>query len=250
MDKIRKRIYEIVEVANEGDQLSDWYDAFMLFFIIMSIAPMLFKESRPLFEITDRIAAIVFIVDYALRWMTADYKLGKKSITSFVKYPFTPMAVIDLLSILPFITYVDRSFRVLRMFRIIKPLRIFRVFRVVRYSGSMEILVTVMKNSKKALLEVASLAMGYVFVSALVVFSVEPDTFNSFFDAIYWATVSLTTVGYGDLYPVTTVGRTVAMISSVFGIAIVALPSGIVTAGYLNTLSKRNTVNGRNDTKQ
>ncbi len=157
------------------------------------------------------------------------------------------MAVIDLLSILPFITYVDRSLRVLRMFRIIKPLRIFRVFRVVRYSGSMEILVTVMKNSKKALLEVASLAMGYVFVSALVVFSVEPDTFNSFFDAIYWATVSLTTVGYGDLYPVTTVGRTVAMISSVFGIAIVALPSGIVTAGYLNTLSRRNNVNSKDN---
>ncbi len=78
MDKIRKRIYEMVEVANEGDQLSDWYDAFMLFFIILSIAPMLFKGSRPLFEITDCIAAIVFIVDYALRWMTADYKLGEK----------------------------------------------------------------------------------------------------------------------------------------------------------------------------
>lgn len=236
---MRKRIYKIIELYNAGNQLSDWYDAIMLFFIILSIAPMLFKESRPLFEITDPIAAIVFIIDYALRWMTADYKLEGRTVTAFIKYPFTPMAIIDLLSILPFITYVDRSFRVLRLFRVIKTLRIFRVFRAVRYSGSMEILINVMKNSKRALLEVASLAMGYVFVSALVVFSVEPESFNSFFDAIYWATVSMTTVGYGDIYPVTTVGRTVAMISSVFGIAIVALPSGIVTAGYLNTLSKK-----------
>ncbi len=236
---MRKRIFEMVELAKEGDQISEWYDAIMLFFIIISIAPLLFKEARPIFEITDRIAVIAFIIDYLLRWMTADFKLEKKSVVSFVRYPLTLLAVIDLLSILPFITYVDRSLRVLRMFRIIKPLRVFRVFRAVRYSGSMEILVTIMKDSKKPLMEVASIAVGYVFVSAVVVFCVEPQTFNSFFDAIYWAIVSLTTVGYGDLYPVTTVGRTVAMISSVFGIAIVALPSGIVTAGYLNALSKR-----------
>ncbi|SDB32108.1 ion transporter [Butyrivibrio sp. INlla16] len=235
---MRKRIYEIVE-RTKDDQLSDWYDAIMLFFIIISIAPLMFKESRPILTVTDRAAAIVFIIDYILRWITADYKLGKKSVTSFIKYPFTPMAIIDMLSILPFITYLDKSLRILRVFRFIKALRVFRVFRTIRYSGSMEILVVVMKESKRALLEVASLAMGYVFVSALVVFSVEPESFKTFFDAIYWATVSLTTVGYGDIYPVTTVGRTVAMISSVFGIAIVALPSGIVTAGYLNALSKR-----------
>ena len=113
--------------------------------------------------------------------MTADFKLEKKSVVSFVRYPLTLLAVIDLLSILPFITYVDRSLRVFRMFRIIKPLRVFRVFRAVRYSGSMEILVTIMKDSKKPLMEVASIVVGYVFVSAVVVFCVEPQTFNSFF---------------------------------------------------------------------
>ncbi len=236
---MRKRIYEMVEPVKSGDQLSDWYDAIMLFFIIMSIAPMLFKDTRPLFEFTDRVAAIVFIIDYAFRWITADYKIGKRGVNSFIKYPVTVMAVIDLLSILPFITYVDRSLRMLRMLRGVKTLRVFRVFRAVRYSGSMEILVTVMKTSKRALMEVASLAMGYVFVSALIIFNIEPESFGSFFDAIYWATVSLTTVGYGDIYPVTTIGRTVAMISSVFGIAIVALPSGIVTAGYLNALAEQ-----------
>ena len=74
--------------------------------------------------------------------------------------------------------------------------------------------------------------------AAIVIFNVEPDSFNSFFDAVYWSTVSLTTVGYGDIYPVTVLGRTVAMVSSFFGIAIVALPAGIVTAEYLGSLKE------------
>ncbi len=72
-----------------------------------------------------------------------------------------------------------------------------------------------------------------IFFSALVIFNVEPNSFNNFFEAIYWATVSLTTVGYGDLYPVTTIGRVVTMVSSIFGVAVIALPAGIITAGYM-----------------
>lgn len=79
-------------------------------------------------------------------------------------------------------------------------------------------------------------ALGYIFISALVIFNVEPETFGSFFDAVYWATVSLTTMGYGDIYPVSTIGRIVTMLSSFIGIAIVALPAGILTAGYMEEL--------------
>ena len=85
---------------------------------------------------------------------------------------------------------------------------------------------------------VCVLAVGYIFISALVIFNVEPETFNNFFDAIYWATVSLTTVGYGDIYAVSMAGKFITMISSVFGIAIVALPAGIITAGYMEELNK------------
>ena len=83
---------------------------------------------------------------------------------------------------------------------------------------------------------VGILAIGYVYISALIIFNVEPDTFGTMFDAVYWAMVSLTTVGYGDIYPVSWIGRAIAMISSFFGIAVVALPAGIITAGYMKEI--------------
>ena len=102
----------------------------------------------------------------------------------------------------------------------------------------MKIIARVLRNSREALLAVCTFAGAYILVSALVIFNVEPDSFETFFEAVYWATVSLTTVGYGDIYPVTVVGRLVAMASSIFGIAIVALPAGIITAGYKNEIRK------------
>ena len=96
-----------------------------------------------------------------------------------------------------------------------------------------------LKKQKRVLISVAVLAAAYILVSALIVFNVEPESFKNFFDAIYWATVSLTTVGYGDIYPVSNIGRIVTMVSSVFGIAIIALPSGIITAGYLEEIKNK-----------
>ena len=116
-----------------------------------------------------------------------------------------------------------------------------------RYSRSFEIIGNVLRSSKDSLVAVCALAGGYILVSALVIFNVEPDSFNSFFDAIYWATVSLTTVGYGDIYPVSTLGRIITMVSSIFGIAIVALPAGIITAGYMNEINKEKDTSEDND---
>ncbi|MFV0527952.1 MAG: potassium channel family protein [Lachnospiraceae bacterium] len=97
----------------------------------------------------------------------------------------------------------------------------------------------VLKNQKGQLITVGALALGYIVISALIVFQVEPQTFDNFFNAIYWATVSLTTVGYGDIYPTTEIGKVISMLSSFFGIAVVALPAGIIVAGYTEVLAER-----------
>ena len=237
---MRKRLYEIIEVSRENDCISLLYDMVMLCAIIISIIPLAFKENLSVFYYTDVITTIIFVIDYILRFMTADYKLNRKSAISFLKYPFTPWAIIDLVSILPTVTVLNSGFKLLRLFRVVRTLRVLRVFKAFRYSRSLRIIMNVIKNSSDALLAVCSLAICYILISALVIFNVEADSFDTFFDAIYWATVSLTTVGYGDIYPVTTAGRIITMVSSVFGIAIVALPAGIITAGYMEELNHEN----------
>lgn len=205
--------------------------------IIASLVPLAFKEETSVLATIDRIAVVVFIIDYILRWITSDLKLNKGAI-SYLIYPFTIMAIIDLVAILPSVTALNAGFRALRVFRLIRTFRVFRVFKAVRYSKNIRIIINVLKRSKSPLIAVGTLAVGYILIAALVIFNVEPDSFNTFFDAIYWATVSLTTVGYGDIYPVTVAGRLITMISSFVGIAIVALPAGIITAGYMEEVNK------------
>ena len=234
---MRNKLFSIIEPADNGNKLSNIYDFVMMLAIVISIVPLAFKEANILFQWIDYITVSVFILDYLLRLVTADYKL-KKSALSFFVYPITPMALVDLLSILPSITVLNSGLRLLKLVRLLRTLKVLRAFKFLRYSKSFDIIANVFKKQKKVLSAVATMAVAYTLVAALVIYNVEPDSFETFFDAIYWATVSLTTVGYGDIYPITTIGRVVTMISSIFGIAIIALPSGVITAGYLAEIGK------------
>lgn len=233
---MRKKLYQILEPAQDNI-ISKIYDLFMMTVILVSITPLVFKETNEVFNILEYITVSIFLLDYLLRWIIADLTLNK-SVLSFFLYPITPMAIIDLISILPTLTVLNSGFKLLKLFRLLRALKVFRTFKFLRYSKSFEIIIDVFKKQKRILISVATMAIAYVLVSALVIYNVEPESFGNFFDAIYWATVSLTTVGYGDIYPVTTIGRIVTMISSVFGIAIIALPSGVITAGYLSEVNK------------
>ena len=234
---MRKKLFSIIESAENDSKLSNVYDFIMMVTIVVSVVPLAFKETNTVFQWIDYITVTIFILDYFLRLITADYKL-KKSVISFFVYPITPMAVIDLISILPSITILNSSFRLLKLLRLLRTLKVLRAFKFLRYSKSFDIITNVFRKQKKVLSAVATMAVAYILISALVIYNVEPESFETFFDAIYWATISLTTVGYGDIYPITTIGRIVTMISSAFGIAIIALPSGVITAGYLEEISK------------
>ena len=233
---MRNRLYQIIEPASDNLP-SKIYDFFIMLTIIVSVVPLAFKEHHIAFDIIEYVTVSIFIIDYLLRLVTADLKL-ERSTLSFFLYPITPMALIDLLSILPSLTVLNGSLKLLKLFRFLRAMKVFRTLKFLRYSKSFEIIVSVFKKQRRVLSAVFTMAVAYILVSALIIYNVEPESFETFFDAVYWATVSLTTVGYGDIYPVTTVGRIVTMFSSVFGIAIIALPSGVITAGYLSAVGK------------
>ena len=199
----------------------------------------MFRVHLTLFVWFDQVSVVIFILDYLLRWGTADLKRpGRNRVLSFAIYPFTPMAILDLLSILPSVGVFGRSLKVLRIARLLKT---FRLFKFLRYSRQIQILVKVLKKEKKILFTVLGIAVFYIFVTALIMFNVESTDegsviFTSFFDALYWATTTLTTVGYGDIYPVSEIGRFISMLSSLLGVAVIALPSGVITASYLEEL--------------
>ena len=243
--QIRRIIHQIIEPRNESIY-SRAYDFVMLVAIIIGILPLMFRTQIKLFVYFDLISGICFIIDYILRWFTTDINSKRNKWVAFIIYPLTPMAIIDLLSILPVFNLLSPTFKVVRVSRLLK---ILRIFKVIRYFEPLEIILSVIRKQSKILITVLSLAVFYIFITALIMFNAEEEInpytgkylFDSFFDAFYWAACTLTTVGYGDLYPVSNTGRVISIVSAMVGIAIIALPSGIITAGYMDELKSRKT---------
>ena len=241
---MRQKIFEIIERDENDNLISKLYDRIMQLAIFVSIIPLMFRGQNVIFTTIESVVTILFVTDYLLRWLTTDLRSKKKGIWAFVLYPFTLIAIIDLLTILPAISYVNDSLRVLRTWRLLRILRIAKVFK---YYEPLQIVMEVFRKKAPVLLTVVGFALFYIFVTALFMFNVEqsvnPKTgelfFDDFFDALYWSTCTLTTVGYGDIYPISDIGRIVSMISALVGIAIIALPSGIITAGYMEEVQER-----------
>ena len=230
----RKQLFNIIE-PSKSSVWSNIYDVFMMILILCSIIPLAFRSELPLFDVLDKIAVSFFILDYVLRWLTADYaQPNKKKWKAFLRYPFTAFAIIDLLSIIPSFNIGNKA---LKIFRVARLLKILRVFKFIRYSKNMRLLLKVLRKEKSILLTVMMIAIGYIFTTALIMFNIEESVmFANYFDALYWATTTLTTVGYGDIYPTSELSRLISMISALLGVAIIALPSGVITASYLDEL--------------
>ena len=167
---MRKRIFEIIEKSNDNDVASSLYDYFMIVVIFLSLIPLAFKNSLVWGEKVDICCVVIFIIDYILRWFTADYKVQKKG-CSFIIYPFTGWAIIDLLSILPGLSILGKGFKILRITRL---LRILRLFKFLRYSDKIQVLGRVIRKEKSVLITVLGIAVFYVFLTALIMFNVEP----------------------------------------------------------------------------
>lgn len=207
------------------------YSYFLTVCVILSIVTLCFKEHFDFFDIIEYATCTVFILDYIIQYVCAICK----DIKNIYKYIFTFNSIIDILSIIPVIGCVSNTFSMFKVYRL------FRIFKVVNQYKPLRVIYTVI-CSQKSMLKTIFIVIGfYIFVIALIMFNIEDESanFKNFFDALYWAVCTLTIVGYGDICPISYIGKIISMISSMLCIGLVALPSSILSAAYLSEIDNK-----------
>jgi len=247
--ELKKRIFEIIEKAQPGDHASYYFDLFLVTLIILNVIAIILASYKSIyliyqndFKTFEIISVIIFSVEYILRVWTSEYKVkSKHKIIAGIKYIFTPMAIIDLIAVLPF--YLPLLLPVdLRFLRILRLTRLLRLLKVQRYSKSLKLVGKVLKKKKEELIVTIFVTfLLIVFASSLMYYlesSVQPDKFPNIISASWWAIATLTTIGYGDVCPVTGWGRLLSGVIAILGIGLVALPTGILSSGFIEELSR------------
>lgn len=249
---IKTRVWEIVEKSAPGDFASLAFDLFIIFLIIVNVifvvletVPAIKSRWAPFFRWFEYFSVSVFSIEYILRlWScTSDAKFNGV-IRGRVKFILTPLAILDLLAILPF--YLPALFPCdLRILRALRLFRLLRMLKLARYYDAMGNIVQVLYDKKEELL-LSFFYIGIVLIiSATLMYyfenQVQPDKFSSIPSAIWWGICTITTVGYGDIYPVTAMGKILGGIIAILGIALFALPTGIIASGLSARIMKRET---------
>jgi voltage-gated potassium channel len=247
---IRKRIYEILETASVDDSASRVFDIFIITLITLNVVAVILETVESLaaqfstvFATFELFSIIIFTVEYVLRlWVCTAGKKGANPVTDRMRFVIKPMALIDLVAILPFYLPVmfpldPRFMRALRLFRL------FRLFKMGRYSESLQTLGNVMKAKKEEIIVtffVISLLL--IFASSTIYYvehDAQPEAFSSIPAAMWWGVATLTTVGYGDVYPITPLGKFLGAVIALLGIGMFALPAGILASGFAEELQKK-----------
>lgn len=246
--QIKNRVFEVVQVAKPGDWVSKVFDLSIILLIFINVCMVVLDtftlpaSFKSIFSNVEVYSVIIFTIEYVLRVWTSD--LLYPSLPSWkarLKFIFSAMALIDLLAILPFyLPYIiPLDLRVLRLLRLV---RLFRLFKVNRYTHALSQIAAVFKNRSGQLLSSMFVVFLLMVIASVIMYNVEspvqPDKFSNAFSGMWWAIATLTTVGYGDVYPVTVLGKVLSAIIAMLGIGLVAVPTGIISAGFMEQLDK------------
>lgn len=250
MTAAKKRVFQIIEIGNKGDFISALFDAVIVILIVLNLATTIFatfEESKPYTGILNKIefvTMVIFAVEYALRLWTAEClypdKPKWKAVLSFV---FSIYGLIDLFTFIPyFLPFMMPAGMV--AFRMLRGIRIFRLFKINAQYDAFNVITAVIYEKRNQIISSMSLILMFMVASSLCMYGLEheaqPDSFKNAFSGIWWAVSALLTVGYGDIYPITTWGRIMAIVISFLGVGMVAIPTGIISAGFVEQYTKLN----------
>ena len=245
---LRKRTFELLDSGRRTDRLSRIVDFSLMALIALNVLAVLLESMPELhrayaawFGAFETLSVLIFTVEYGLRvWSSIDNPArGDHPVFGRLRYMLTPMAMLDLIVILPFylVFFVTIDLRFLRV------LRLLRVFRLTRYSTSMSLLLSVLRDEARAIGAALFVLLLLVIMAASLVFLAEherqPEAFRSIPAAMWWAVITMTSVGYGDVTPVTAIGKFMAAIIAVISIGMVALPAGLLASGFNEALRQR-----------
>ncbi len=241
---LRHRVHQVINPSDKGDHVGRLFDAVIISLIMLNILAVILStvEENQLkyqhaFDLFELFSVIIFTVEYLLRiWVCTCEKNFHGSILGRLRFMFTPMALIDLLAILPFYLplFIGTDMRILRALRLF---RLFRVLKLARYTDSLRHIRAVFVDKRGELGVVMMVVSTMLILSSSLMYYAEnkaqPEVFSSIPAAMWWSVVTLTTVGYGDLYPITPLGKLLAAVIAILGVGIVALPAGIIASGFI-----------------
>lgn len=247
----RERVLRTIDKGDESDVLSRRFDMFIMTLILLNVFAVIIETVESIqtkyktflyyFEI---FSVVVFSIEYIVRlWACTVMEKYRHPILGRLKYIFSMGAIIDLLAILPFylpylITVDARFLRILRLFRLM------RIFKLGRYSLAFQMIVRVVKNRKEELMITFTMVIVLLILASSLMYYIEneaqPEVFTSIPATMWWGVATLTTVGYGDVYPITPLGKLLGAFIAILGIGVFALPAGIIASSFESEINQRN----------
>lgn len=248
-EKRKQRVFEIIEIGTHYDYASRAYDFFNALSILVNLTVSILytfndieaKYGTLLLDI-EAFTVATFLIDYLLRiWTSQCLHPELTPLQALRKYVFSFMGIVDLLSFLPY--YLPIFFPSGAVaFRMLRIVRIFRIFRINAYYDSLNVITEVIVGKKQQLFSSVFIILVLMVASSLCMYSLEnraqPEVFSNAFSGIWWAASTLLTVGYGDIYPITTLGKMFGIFITFLGVGMVAIPTGIISAGFVDQYSR------------
>lgn len=249
MQKLKAKVFEILDKTEQQGIADKIFDVIIISMIILNAIAVVIEPSvknttyRGYLNIFEKISIVTFTVEYLMRIWVADlWYANKGPIISRLIFIVSPMPLVDLAAILPF--YIPFLIPVdLRVLRLLRLFRLFGVLKINRYNNALGTLLKVIKAKADQLISVMFVIIIMIIMSSVLMYNIEsaaqPEVFNSVFASMWWAVSTITTVGYGDIYPITLIGKILAASIAMLGIGIVAIPTGIIASGYTELVQKK-----------